>query len=52
MKMMKEFVFLSEMLETKIGCTASDGIDVAHAAATKIVPTAEYNPSSVLKLML
>ena len=42
--------FLLETYETENGFTAMDGVDiVVHAAATKIVPTAEYNPFECVK---
>ena len=34
-------------------CSCAKGVDhIVHAAATKIVPTAEYNPSECIKLTL
>ena len=46
----QEYVFLLEMFVIKIDFIALDNIDyVAHAAATKIVPTAEYNPFECVK---
>ena len=38
------------MSETRKDCRALDGVDfLVHAAATKIVPTAEYNPFECVK---
>ena len=50
LRMIHEFVFLLVMSGIKIDFTALHGIDfVVHAAATKIVPTAEYNPFECIK---
>ena len=50
MKMMKEFVFIGDVRDKDRLYRALDGIDyVVHAAATKIVPTAEYNPFECIK---
>ena len=45
--------FIGDVRDKERLYRALDGVDyVVHAAATKIVPTAEYNPLSVLKLIL
>ena len=50
LRMIQEFVFVGDVRDKDRLYRALDGVDfVVHAAATKIVPTAEYNPFECVK---